>query len=168
LGRPVTAALKCQGAQIFGLIGRIHSAAGRADFFGLSGHSRAAVSGRAVFGLTGRIRTAVSARAATFSFVIRSPPRRNVRARRNLFRLSDRILAAQQIFFGCPVASAQKFFLAAQFFLFLPSGLICAERFDFLWRIESLQYTFSESCVVLFQLLLFEESAFYCAVASEI
>jgi hypothetical protein len=93
------------------------------------------VSGRAVFGLTGRIRSAVSARAAKFSFVVRSPPRRNVRARRNLFGLSGRILAAQQFFFGCPVASAQQsaradFFLAAQLFL-LPSGLICAEPFDF-------------------------------------
>jgi hypothetical protein len=88
----------------------------RKFFFGLSGHSRAAVSGRAVFGLTGRIRTAVSARAATFSFAVRSPPRRNVRARRNLFRLSGRILAAQQIFFGCPVASAQQSARAEFFF----------------------------------------------------
>jgi hypothetical protein len=101
-------------------------------------------------------------------------------------RLRAKMSGRAEIFSGCPVASlqcskfffavrshprssllAQKFFLAAQFFL-LPSGLICAEPFDFLWRMESLQYTFSESCAVLFQLLLFEEFVFYCAVASEI
>jgi hypothetical protein len=111
-------------------------------------------------------------------------------AQQHFLLLSGRLRAEMsgrtEIFSGFPVASsqrskfffavwshprssllAQKFFLAAQFFL-LPSGLICAEPFDFLWRMESLQYTFSESCTVLFQLLLFEESAFYCAVASEI
>jgi hypothetical protein len=131
LGRPVTAALKCQGAQIFGLTGRIHSAAGRADFFyGLSGHSRAAVS----------------ARAATFSFAVRSPPRRNVRARRNLFRLSGHILAARQFFFAVrshPRSSvlAQIFFgravfsfavrshLRRTFWLFVAHGISAVHRF---------------------------------------
>jgi hypothetical protein len=127
----------------------------------------------------------VSARAAKFSFAVRSPPRRNVSPRSKIFFCCP-VASAQKcqgtqksfwavrshprsaaIFFWlsgrirAAVSSCRKFFLAAQLFL-LPSGLICAEPFDFFWRMESLQYTFSESYAVLFQLLLFEESAFYC------
>jgi hypothetical protein len=75
----------------------------------------------------------------------------------NFFLLACPVASGQQsasaeLFFFCPVASAQQsaraklFFWAAQLFL-LPTGLICAEPFDFLWRMESLLYTFSESCV---------------------
>jgi hypothetical protein len=161
--RPVTATLKCQGAQIFGLTGRIRSAAGRADFFwGCPVAAAQQRQARRNFLLACPVvvRSTVSAHAARNFFSVRSLPRRSVRAagRAGIFFL-----------LACPVASGQQsanaelfftvrslprssllaqnyFFWAAQLFL-LSSGLICAELFDFLWRMESLQYTFSESCV---------------------
>jgi hypothetical protein len=95
------------------------------------------------------VHSSVSARATFFFWV--ASAQKCLSALQNFLLLSGRIVAAQQFFFGCPVASAQQsaraeIFFAAQLFL-LPSGLICAEPFDFLWRMESLQYTFSESCV---------------------
>jgi hypothetical protein len=129
------------------------------------------------FGLTGRICIAVSARAARIFFSLSGHFRAEVSGRQgaqNFFLLAYPVASAQQsasteLFFYCSVASAQQsasaelfftvqshprssllaqnyFFWAAQLFL-LSSGLICAELFDFLWRMESLQYTFSESCV---------------------
>jgi hypothetical protein len=96
----------------------------------------------------------MSARVVKFSFAVRSPPCRNVRARRNLFRLSGRIVTVQQIFFGCPVASTQQsaradFFWPCSFFFCRPVSS-AQNLLTFLWRMESLQYTFSESCAVLF------------------
>jgi hypothetical protein len=65
--------------------------------------------------------------------------------------------------------------------LLQPTGHICATLFDFcgFWnlllqlmpcQLASVTFwnTFSETCAVFFQLLLFEESAFYCTDASEI
>jgi hypothetical protein len=94
-------------------------------FFFLSGHFRAEVSGR---------------QGAHKSFLLACPV------------ASRQQSASAELFFFCPshprssLLAQNYFFWAAQLFL-LPSSLICAEPFDFLWRMESLQYTFSESCV---------------------
>jgi hypothetical protein len=150
--RPVTAALKRQARRIFFLFDRSHPLSCRARKFFLgypvaSGQLQGAQ--KFSFGLSGRCSLNCVSPCSFFFWV--ASAQKCLPALQNFLLLSGRIVAAQQIFFGCPVASAQQyaraeFFFAAQLFL-LPSGLICAEPFDFLWRMESLQYTFSEFCV---------------------
>jgi hypothetical protein len=97
------------------------------------------------------------------------------------FSVAQQCQAAQQFFLGCPVTSAQQCQAAQQFFLgrpvtsaqhlltFVALGISAALINAMSGRVSHFFWnTFSETCAVLFQLLLFEESAFYCAVASEI
>jgi hypothetical protein len=148
------------GAQnLFFLTGRIHLAAGRADFFMGCPVRAEHLCQPAQQHFFGRICTALSARAARKKIVFLSG---HFRA-----EVSGRQSAQKFVFFW-PVRSPPRsslfaqnyFFWAAQLFL-LPSGLICAEPFDFLWRMESLQYTFSESCVRNLNCLAFSLCRFW-------
>jgi hypothetical protein len=96
---------------------------GRTDFWADRSHPLSCRARRFFYGLSGHSRAAVSARAATFSFAVRSPPRRNVRARRNLFRLSGHILAARQFFFA--VRSHPRSSVLAQIFFWPRSFFFC-------------------------------------------
>jgi hypothetical protein len=106
LGRPVTAALKCQGAQIFGLTGRIHSAAGRADFFmgcPVTAEQLCQPAQQHFLLLSGRLRAEMSGRAEISSGCPVTSSQRD-----NFFLLSGRIRAAvcsRRFFFGRAVFS---------------------------------------------------------------
>ena len=121
----------------FGLPGRIRSAAGRAEIFFWPVRSLFTQLCQPVkLFLLGRLRAEMSARAAKnfFCYPVASSLRNKL------------------LFFGCPVASAQQsaraeFFFPRSFFFCHPVSS-AQNLFDFfLWRMESLQYTFLESCV---------------------
>jgi hypothetical protein len=126
-------------------------------FFGSSGHSHAEMSGRAeiFLWLSCRILAAVSPRsiflavrshprsrqpAQHFFLAVRSHPRSSQPAQ-NFFWLSGRI---------CAEVSG-----GAEFFLFCPSGLICAALFDFFFDAWNL-------CSTLFQNPAQYFFSFYC------
>jgi hypothetical protein len=115
--------------------------------FGLTGRcSLTRVSLRNNFFVTGCICTKLCQpeQQEKICFFVQSLPRR-----------SGRAAGRSEICFllACPVASAQqsartKLFLLGQHNFFFCRPIPSAQNFfDFLWRMESLQYTFSESCV---------------------
>jgi hypothetical protein len=151
----------CQPAQQLFFTGRFCpalSARAARDSF-LSGHSRASVSGR----------------HADFFF---KPQPRSSAGRTEIFFCTAFSVAAQQtffccpvasslrskLFFGCPVASAQqsartKLFFCRAAFSFAVRSHLRRTFFDFLWRMESLQYTFSKILRQKFEFLAF---SLYC------
>jgi hypothetical protein len=131
-----------------GLPGRIRSAAGRAEIFFWPVQSLFTQLCQPVhLFLLGRLRAEMSARAAKFSFAVRS----HRRCAAKIFWLSGRIRAA--------VCSCRNFFCRAVFFCRPVSS--AQNLLFFLWRMESLQYTFSESCVRNLNCLAFSLCRFW-------